>query len=190
MGISQGTISKIESAQLVPNMVQWYKFCNIININPDETFDSGLVTIRPKKDQPHKFKMGKKKSPLKILSSELILMVHFLFESEYELDFKKFLKENSIDSDIFYALDIHMQITVLTLIETFVHEHNINEDFIFQNLFDSPVYNKVLTPKKYTSKMNERSSIFNFDLEENVFQVNNLEINKSSSSHSVSINFS
>ncbi len=73
MGISQGTISKIESAQLVPNMVQWYKFCNIININPDETFDSGLVTIRPKKDQPHKFKMGKKKSPLKILSSELIL---------------------------------------------------------------------------------------------------------------------
>ena len=115
--------------------------------------------------------MDKKKSPFKILSAELIPMVHFLFDSNYEHNFKKFLKENSIDSDIFYALDILMPITVLTLIESFVHQHNINEDFIFQNLFDSPVYNKVLKPKKYTTKMNERSSIFNFDLKENVLTI-------------------
>ncbi|MBD65839.1 MAG: hypothetical protein CME62_11575 [Halobacteriovoraceae bacterium] len=122
LGITQSMISKLESGILAPDAGLWYEFCQMMDINADLTYNSGLIfTATPKEKLDSQiFKLGKVKSETMIKVKECIPFIRSIEELNFQHDFQAYLKENKIDADVFVVPNYEVPLNLLGIIFDFL----------------------------------------------------------------------
>tara|TARA_R110002072_G_scaffold64203_3_gene159504 strand:+ start:115074 stop:115865 length:792 start_codon:yes stop_codon:yes gene_type:complete len=118
---TQGTVSKIENATLIPDTAEWYLFCEKMNIDPDQTFSTGYVISRTPIVNNSNFKVGKfKKVTCYVKVSSCIPFLLAIRELGYEDEFFPLLKKSKIDRDVFVVINYEVPINVLQMMVDFL----------------------------------------------------------------------
>ena len=125
LGVVQGTISKLESATLIPDAGLWYKFCTAMGISADLTYRSGYVFTNHsgEKVKNIKFLSGKMaKSRNLIRVKECLPFVKAIKNLGKQEEFSQYMKENKIDSDIFVIPNCFIPLKALSFTFDFLDE--------------------------------------------------------------------
>lgn len=125
LGITQGTVSKLETAVLAPDAGVWYQFCKHLNLNADLTFSSGFIFDPDLENvQKDKFKLGKKKSGSKnkIKVRNCLPFIDTIYDLEGSENLAKHLKLINIDADVFAVPDYDVPVEVLSEVFNYLGE--------------------------------------------------------------------
>ncbi len=186
MNVNQGTISKLENGILTPDAGTWYKFCKLLNLEPDLTYRSGYLfsTIPSKQFCGGKF-FKKEKSNGLITVKECIPFINVIHEFNLMDQFEIVLKKKQIDRDILAIAEYKIPIRVLTIIFDFLNEQMPELDanvfaaqYFIQDLeflVGSWSKTKAVTTKameKLIRRIEKIEDIFNYDIDDSSIQLN------------------
>jgi len=111
LGVSQGTISKIESGTMSLELALWFKFLDVYAINDPYTCENGGVELGKNALDTLKTEGSKLAPSFNFKSSPNIFDIIYLrplydlLENKHAFQLKWFLKENKISPEIFYILN-------------------------------------------------------------------------------------
>lgn len=133
LGVTQGTISKVESGNMQPDLGLWLNFVKTFNIADPYCFTYGGVELHGdtfevlKKGHSAllpKFKFEKDKDIFTIKTIRPIF--DYLIKNQLKA-FEAFLSKNKINIEVFYILNHPLTLEFINTFFSFLEEHKINE---------------------------------------------------------------
>lgn len=133
LGVTQGTVSKIEAGNMPPDLGLWFKLLKIFHITDPYCFTYGGVEYREdvfqslKLDGAHllpMFNFSKEKTIFNVRQIRPIF--DFLIKNHSQV-FEEFLKKFKIDIGVFYILNHPLTFNFADAFFSFLLEHKINE---------------------------------------------------------------
>lgn len=133
LGVTQGTISKIEAASMGPELGLWFKFLKSFNVQDPYCFtyygiefnESAFASLRT---------MGSALAPNfdfqkgnYIFSARKLRPLYEFLVNNHTKSFEKFLKDNKIAKEIFFILNHPITTDFADTFFTFLEENKINE---------------------------------------------------------------
>lgn len=136
LDVSQGTISKIESGIMQPELSLWFNFLKSFNIVAPYCFTYGGVEFHESIYKEFK-KNGAPLLPLFDFNKDKIIfevktirpLVDFLMKNHLKV-FSIFLKKNKIRPEVFYILNHPLTFNFADVFFCFLQEHKINEKLL------------------------------------------------------------
>lgn len=110
LGVVQGTISKYESGILQPSALDWYNFCNYVNVDSYKSLKEGYIDncsrIQEMFYQGMSFSMHKRYKTQQMLKvREILPIVAQAIKEVGEANWLAYLKKVHMDPDYFYVYD-------------------------------------------------------------------------------------
>jgi len=100
LGITQGTVSKLEKGLLGPDAALWYAFCMEFGLYADATYRSGYLFFKEEMNfKGDEFKMGKFQQERLIKVKEITPFLHSMNEYQILDDFYERLKSKGIERE-------------------------------------------------------------------------------------------
>jgi DNA-binding XRE family transcriptional regulator len=132
LGVTQGTISKIESGTMGPELGLWFKFLKAFNIQDPYCFtyagieynESAFQNIK-KEGTPLAPKVDFNKGEFLFTVRKIRPLFDFVLKN-HSKTFETFLKNNKISPEIFYVLNHPLSGSFVDLFFTFLDENKIN----------------------------------------------------------------
>ncbi len=132
LGISQGALSKLESAQLVPSAPQWFEFCEMTGIAPDCLSRGYIERNRPAILESDDASLGWFKMPKKYVefrgskARATLIFIDYFKATLGEEKFLQYLEMVKIDPDVFVDLDNQMNLAfILDLTRTLIQQGHL-----------------------------------------------------------------
>ncbi|MBY0415436.1 MAG: helix-turn-helix domain-containing protein [Bdellovibrionales bacterium] len=132
LGVTQGTISKIESSSMSPELGLWFKFLRAFNVQDPYCFTYYGVeynenTFQTLKTQGSSLapKIDFKKDNYIFNIARIRPLFDFLMKN-YSRAFEAYLKESGISKEIFYILNHPVTSDLADIFFTFMDDHKIN----------------------------------------------------------------
>ena len=194
LDVAQGTISKLEAGILEPNADEWYRYCEIVGIDPSISFNTGLIFKKVTKPllKKAKFKLPKCKSQEWVSVKECIPFVDTINGLGLSEKFERYLKANNVDRDVFTIVNFVVPSEVLGIVLDFVEANissksieAVSEHSIVKNLYLKDIKrSKSLSREELLKKLMQQMDL----LEENAsYEVNGssikLSMDKKKSEH-------
>lgn len=164
LGVTQGTVSKVESASMAPDLNLWFKFLKSFDIqdpycftyNALELNDSAFTKLKTD-GSPLLPKFDYKKDNC-ITSVKTIRPLYDFLISNHTKTFESFLKDNKISNELFYILNHPLTSEFIDMFFSFLNDNKINEkSFSLLNLnFDHSLGRE----KQELSSMESSSDVF------------------------------
>ncbi len=125
LGITQGMVSKLESATLAPDAGLWYDFCKLLGVDGDLTYTSGYLFTSNINEELSldSFNIGKMEKSTLIKVKECIPFIHTIRDMKLMDDFSTLLKKHQIDIDVFTVPEYQVPMNLLALIFDFLNEN-------------------------------------------------------------------
>ena len=120
LGVSQSWVSKVESAQLLPNAEEWFEACQLYGVDSEDSFRTGLIDNAKSTVMGNLYPGSSIKLPKHLLensASKVRAVRPFLLHFENNFGKKKlhdYLIKEKIDPDFFLILDNQISIRFLT----------------------------------------------------------------------------
>jgi DNA-binding XRE family transcriptional regulator len=192
--VTQGTISKIESGNMHPELGLWFKFLRAFNITDPYCFTYGSLEFNENVFQNLK-QIGSPLLPNFPFETEktifTVRMIRPIFDyilKNHLKAFEVFLKKNKIGIEVFYILNHPLTVDFAETFFSFLQEVKINEkSLVLLNLnFDASYGALTTNPLKENSPAmifealnNEKQSLVKYKLEEELNQYT-VSLNKKS----------
>jgi DNA-binding XRE family transcriptional regulator len=181
LGVTQGTISKIEAASMSPELTLWFKFLRAFNIQDPYCFNyyglefdesafqslqtsgSPLVPIFDFNENNYFFNVRK------------IRPLFDFFMKNHTKNFEVFLKSKGINKEIFYVLNHPLTQELVDTFFTFLIENKINEkslalmDLSFENSLGRQMkdLNATNSPQEFLNIINsDNDELFEYEFSE------------------------
>ncbi|NOT78681.1 MAG: helix-turn-helix transcriptional regulator [Bacteriovoracaceae bacterium] len=136
LGVTQGTISKIESGLLSPELILWFKFLKVFNIKDPYCFTYKGVEFGSDVFQGMATKTSRLAPGFVFDEKNCITTVRkvrpifdYLMANNQKL-LNKFLEKNSIAIELFYILNHPLNDEIVNLLFEFLDSHKFNSQFM------------------------------------------------------------
>lgn len=114
LGITQGTVSKLEKGLLGPDAALWYAFCMEFGLYADATYRSGYLFFKEEVDfKGDEFKMGKFHQERLIKVKEITPLLHSMNEYQILDNFYDVLKNKGIEREALIVPEYEVPFEVL-----------------------------------------------------------------------------
>ena len=131
LGITQGTVSKLENGTLGPDAVLWYLFCKEFNLYADVTYKTGLLFFKEQVFfKGNEFRMGGYSLDRFIKVKEVIPFLKTTEELEIKEEYFNLLEEKGIDRDAFLIPEYIVPFELLKEIVDFSTTEKTKKDFL------------------------------------------------------------
>lgn len=133
LGVTQGTISKIEAAAMPPDLSLWFNFLKSFDIQDPYCFTYNALELNDTAFLKLKTEGSSLLPTFDFQKDNLITTVKKirpLFDflmSHHTKTFESFLKDNKISKEIFYILNHPLTADFIDTFFSFLNEHKINE---------------------------------------------------------------
>ena len=167
LGITQGTVSKLENASLGPDDVLWYQFCMSFDLHPDLTYKTGkLFFNEPKEFSGEELKMGRLNLDRFVTVKDILPLLNTIEKYDLMETYEEELSLRRIDRDFILIPDYKIPFELLRNTIDFVNSNltkkelmNSSVKFFIEEMAET-IYAQSSSHKEFMSYISEQETFF------------------------------